>query len=890
MPAALGLAQVEPPQPTATQREFFEAKVRPLLAKNCYACHSTSKMGGLKMDTSEDMMKGGQDGPVLMPGKPDQSLLLKAVSYTDARLRMPPNGKLGDDDIAILQTWVKDGAVWGERSRVAPAGPGSEYVITPQQRAFWSFQPPRKLAPPEVRDASWVQSPIDRFILAKLEAKGLQPVRATDRRTLIRRATVDLLGLPPTPEEVDAFLNDKSPNAFSKVVDRLLASPQYGERWGRHWLDVARYSDFQLTAEGDRQPLDNAFQYRDWVVRAFNDDMPYDKFVKAQIAGDQLPEAERSRYVGGLGYYSLSPKPEFREERVDATARGFLGLTVACAECHNHKFDPIPTKDYYSLLGIFESTEPDKFPLAPKDIVDTYEKQKQALDKEQAVLQKFLTDQRSQLFDVFAQRTAEYAMAAWRVLGPQKKSLEDAALGGKGLERKVLERWIEFLAADRKREYASLDEWKSLLEKAGDEGKAQTIADQFQAYVLAVRTQQQELDAKNDVIKAQTKEGVSPKILPLERGMYYLLKDLQAEPAKKLGKSSGGPFFFSPDEVGGYLGSVSKDYFDTLRSRIYKLKAALPPEYAYYPVIKDKAKPENLHVYIRGNKETPGEEAPRQFLAILSPGKQTPFTKGSGRLELAESIADPKNPLTARVMVNRIWLHHFGAGLVGTPSNFGLLGEAPTNPELLDYLANRFVENGWSIKAMHREIMLSKTYALSSEYSEANVAVDPEAKLMWRVNARRMDVEAMRDSLLFVAGKLDTKIGGPAIPIEDEKNTRRTIYATISRAKPAPLLRLFDFPDPNETSERRIATNVPLQQLFFLNSDFVRVQAEALAKRIGSGPSERAAIETAYRILFGRVPTAEELRLGLEFLAGQQQSFASYLSALLSSNEFNYVN
>ncbi len=888
------MAQSDPN--AAAPKEFFEAKVRPLLAKNCFSCHVQAKMGGLQMDTRESFMKGGQDGPVLVPGKPDESRLVKAISYTDSRLKMPPAGKLKDDEIAVLETWVRQGAVWGDTSHPIIPEPAAEYVITPEQRAFWSFQPVRKPEPPRVKDLSWAKSPIDLFVLAKIEANGLKPVGPADKRTLIRRATMDLIGLPPTPAEVDAFVKDASADAFAKVVDRLLASPQYGERWGRFWLDVARYSDHQLTAEGDG-PLPNAFEYRDWVVQAFNDDLPYDQFVKAQIAGDQMGNGDAKKYVGGLGFYSLSPKPEFREERVDATTRGFLGLTVACAQCHNHKYDPIPTRDYYSLLGVFESTEPEKFPRAPSDVVAVYEKQKKALDAQKDTLEKFLENQRTQLSDIFALKTADYMMASWQVLGPEKKRLEEIAENNKGLEKDVLGRWVRFLSPEHKREYEFLDGWKSLLEKGGSATDAGKIATDFQTLLLDIQKEKRELDAKNAKLKAQAKEGEEPKIVPIDRSKFYLLADLSSKPDKKPAEEGdkkpekeAGPFYFATDEIGHYLTSVYKEYFDGLRARVDKMQADLPKEYPYFPVIKDKEKPKNLRVYIRGNEEDLGEEAPREFLAILCDGKPAPFKNGSGRLELADAIGSRNNPLTARVMVNRIWQHHLGAGLVRTPSNFGKLGEAPTHPELLDYLASRFVEDGWSIKKLHREIMLSATYALSSTYSEANSAADPDNRLLWRANLRRLDVEAMRDSLLFVAGKLDLKMGGPALRLHDEKNTRRTIYGAISRAKPDRFLRLFDFPDPNETSEQRIATNVPAQQLFFLNSDFVRLQAESLAERLASHGAQPEKIKEAYQILFGRPPVQDEVLYGSEFLSAGNKSWSEYLEVLLSSNEFNYIN
>lgn len=869
-----------------TDSEFFETKVRPLLAKNCYNCHTEARAGGLQMDNQEGMMRGSKDGPVLVPGKPDESKLIQAIRYKD-RIKMPPSGKMTDEDIATLESWVRSGAIWGHPSNSNPKSVAAPYVITPEARAFWSFQLVRKPALPSIRNRAWATSPIDVFVLAKLESAGLSPARKADKRSLIRRATMDLTGLPPTPAEVDAFRKDSSPTAFEKVVDRLLASPRYGERWGRLWLDVARYSDKQLTAEGDG-PLPNAFQYRDWVIRAFNEDMPYDQFVKAQIAGDLLPESMREKYAGGVGFVSLSPKPEFRDERVDAITRGFLGLTVACAQCHNHKFDPIPTRDYYSLLGVFESTEEGKFPLAPAEIVADYDKKKKALDEEKAAFDKFLDKQRDQLFDIFVLKASEYVVAAWRAIGPEKKDVTNMAAES-GLDKAVLEGWTRFLKPSREQKYEYLAEWKGLLQKGASEAEVKEFGAKFQNLLLAIRKEEEELREKNAKLKAQAKTGDVAKAIPLDRDKFYLFSDLRAKPRQQPLKEAG-PLYFSDDQLGGFMTSVWKEHFDSLRANIEKLKKSLPDEYPSYNIIKDKEKPQNLHVYIRGNKEDQGEEAPRQFLAILAPGEQIPFKQGSGRLELANAIADPANPLTARVMVNRIWLHHFGAGLVRTPSNFGKLGEPPTHPELLDYLASRFIQSGWSIKKMHREIMLSSAYALSSEYAPAAAQIDPENKLFWRANLRRIDVESLRDSMLFVSGKLDTTMGGPALPLHDEKNFRRTVYGAVSRAKPDEFMRLFDFPDPNETSEQRIATNVPLQQLFFLNSPFIQAQAEFLSKQLGDQFSEKQKIARSYEVLFNRAPVSEEIRQGMTFLTSEGGSWPKYLQVLLSSNEFSYFH
>ena len=867
--------------------EFFESKVRPLLVKNCYACHTDLKSGGLRLDTREYMLMGGRDGPVVVPGDPDHSLLVTAIHYTSSKLKMPPSGRLSDDDIAILERWIRDGTVWSSASPVAVP---SEYTINPQQRSFWSFQPVRNSVPPRVSDHSWVKSPIDAFILAKLEANGLKPVGRADKRTLIRRATLDSIGLPPTPEEVEAFVRDSSPRAFEKVVDRLLASPHYGERWGRYWLDIARYADDQLNATEDK-PVPNAFHYRDWVVQALNDDMPYDQFVKAQIAGDLMPNCDTKRFVGGLGFYALSPNPEFHEDRVDVTGRGLLGLTVACAECHNHKYDPVPTKDYYSLLGVFENTQSDEFPLVPAHEVEDYKKAKQALDDQKAEFKEFLDNQRKQLDQILADQTADYMVAAWRVLGPEKKSVEDVVQVNGDLDHQLIVRWVDLLKPGNKHEYPFLDAWQRLLEKGAKDPVARNVAEAFQGEIQAALKEQTSVDEMNVANRAKTKPGLSPELVALKRNSFLLLQDLTAGPdPDKIRKGKNGIFYFTDAEMARFFTGIWREHYDALRARIERMQASLPPPYPFMLTIKDKPNPVNLHVYIRGDKENQGEEAPRRFLAILSEGKQEPFKQGSGRLELAEAIANPRNPLTARVMVNRIWEYHFGEGIVRTPSNFGKTGEPPTHAELLDYLASRFMENGWSIKKMHRDIMLSSVYMLSADYSADNFKVDPDNKLLWRTNVRRLDCEAIRDSMLFVSGKLDPAVGGPAIPLDREDNTRRTLYGYVSRRKLEPYLRLFDFPDPNGTSEQRLTTNVPLQELFFLNSGFVEAQATALSQRIGSGSSDQEKIQKVYHLLFGRSPSSEEAKDAKEFLAAGAGAWPQYVHVLLSSNQFIYTN
>ena len=838
-------------------------RVRPVLAKNCFGCHvGPTPTGNLAMTSRESFLKGGNSGPAIIAGDPDHSLLIQAVSHTHARLKMPPPGKLTDEEIADLAAWVKAGAEWPE----ATAG-----RITDSQRAFWSFQPVRKPAAPPVRDTSWAHTPIDRFVLARLQARGLRPNPPADKRTLIRRVSYDLIGLPPTPEEVDAFLKDNSREAFARVVDRLLASPHYGERWGRHWLDVARYSDDKLNSTQE-EPVPNAFRYRDWVIQAFNQDMPYDLFVKAQVAGDLLPDSEK--YIAGLGFYAL--RPEFQDDRVDATTRGFLGLTVACAQCHDHKFDPIPTKDYYSLLGVFQSTENREAPLAGAGVVAAWKAAKKRVDDQEAALKQFLQSQAEQLGEILAVKTARYLMAA-------RQGVKEA----EGLDAETIERWGKYLKVPNK-EHPYL----KAFDTAASDQEAQEAAEEFQALVLKVIQERKEIEEKNNITLGGSKERrnlANANLASLERDKYFLWRDLLSERRGNLSfQFEGGVLYYPDKRIERFLHGEWKAHLEDLRAQLAKRQKELPPQYPFLNAIQDSKKPANMRVHLRGNRDTPGEEAPRRFLAVLSRGEAKPFTRGSGRLELAEAIASRDNPLTARVMANRIWLEHFGQGIVGTPGNFGQLGERPHNPELLDYLAARLVENNWSIKALHREILLSAVYGLSPARSPRQEAVDPDNRLWWRANRRRLDAEAVRDSLLYVSGQLDVAQGGPAVRLTDE-NRRRSVYGYVSRRKLDSMLALFDFPNPNSISEQRIQTDVPLQRLFFLNSSLAARQAEALAARLGAG-TDPEKIRRAYRFVHQRDPGRRETELGLEFLRAGREAWPLYCQILMSSNEFLFVD
>jgi mono/diheme cytochrome c family protein len=857
---------------------FFENNVRPVLVKNCFVCHTDTKMGGLQMNSRESLLHGGNSGPAISPGHPDESLLLQAVRQTHERLKMPPNGKLADDEIEALAQWVRDGAVWPEHPTLdpktaAPSGPA--YIITPEQRAWWSFQPIRKPAPPRVRDQAWGKTAIDRFVMARLEEHKLRPVDPATPRALLRRAYYDLTGLPPTPQEVEAFERDPSPQAFAAVIDRLLASPRYGERWGRYWLDIARYSDDKLNPTQD-EPAPNVWRYRDWVIGAFNDDMPYDQFVKAQIAGDWMEPKER--YVAGLGFFAYSP--EFQDDRVDALTRGMMGLTVACARCHDHKFDPIPTRDYYSLLGIFENTKKGKFPLVPAETVNEYEHLSEQAKQQAKVVRDFEDEQAGQLAEILATHTARYLKAA-RGLGdaPSDGEIEAAAQAAE-LDPITLERWGKYLSL-KSREHPYLEGWR-------DESFDDTA---FQQKLLDVIAEKKALDEENLILLGGKDDNRTVRVVEvkaLERDKYFLWRDLVS--GEGAAEFESGVFYYKKTKIDRFLAPYWKKHLDELRAERARLRREVPEQYPYVMTIEDAVELETMRVHVRGDRNNPGEEAPPEFPAILCQGEPQKFTRGSGRLELAEAVASAENPLTARVIVNRVWMYHFGQPLVATPGNFGRLGEKPTHPELLDYLAARVIESGWSLKALHREILLTKVYALGASALEANQNMDADNKLLWRANRRRLDVEPMRDTLLFVSGDLDDRAGGPAEKLGESCNLRRTVYGFVSRRRLEGTLALFDFPNPMSTSDSRIPTATPLQQLFFLNSTFIQDRARSLARRVKAAGDQRERIVEAYRRLFQRRPTKDEAAVGLEYLASGDDAWPRYAQALLSSNELLFID
>jgi hypothetical protein len=897
--------------------DFFENKVRPILVNNCYSCHTNTAMGGLRLDSSEAMLKGGsRRGPAVVAGDPDKSALILAIRHADPdpKFRMPLGNKLKDAEIEALTAWVKAGAVWPKSIPIVSKVNG-KFVIFPEQKKFWSMLPLKQPELPAVKDPKWGKTNIDRFVLSKLEKESLKPVRFATRTELLRRAHLDLTGLPPTYEEIQAFLKDTSPDAYSKVLDKLLASPHYGERWGRVWLDVARYGEDDYRSLDPMRrgynPYPNAYVYRDWVIQAFNDDMPYDLFVKSQLAGDLLDKKILHKTLPGTGFIGLGPwyydngstevtRADERHDRVDVITRGFLGLTVACARCHDHKYDPIPQLDYYALAGIFANVTYEEYPLAPKSVIAEFHKVEEQIDQKQKMLGEMQNSLGKSLAQSLVFSTSNYLQGVFDVTGPKKTDIAQVVETRK-LDYELLERWIKYMAKPTKK-YPNKDAWQALMKRpVPNAQEAKRLADKFQEDTVAVMLARQELDAENKVIADKALDGTKPKKrtnkpsnfvtnddfcpgcglrlknLSDEQNNFYTeifvreltdAEDPNAMLEMGFRNMKPGVLTFRGWGLESRVGSESQAQLAAVRKDIEEARKKIEPYYPYLHGIKDKPATEisELPLALRGDPMQLGEPVKRHFLSVLSPGDPEPIDQGSGRLQLAEYIL--RQPINTRVLVNRIWKGHFGSGIVDTPSNFGITGERPTNPELLEYLAATFVAGGQSIKKLHKEMMLSSAYQLSSDNDATNYAKDSANRLYWRYEKKRLDAEQLRDSVMYVAGNLDTSLGGPSGELKPSF-LRRTVYGKVSRYKMDEYLQLFDFPSPSISAEKRFTTTVPLQRLFLLNSDFMQLEAEELARRAMPEVDNRARVKKLFQLIYGRDATEEEIKLGIDYIKSE---------------------
>jgi hypothetical protein len=811
---------------TADAETFFELKIRPVLTKTCAQCHAGKEVkGGLRMDGREALLKGGKNGPALVPGDLDRSLLIQALRRTHKSVKMPPDKKLPDEQVADFETWVKQGAVWPQAAAVErPTGP-----------KHWAFQPVKRLDPP-IDSTHASENEIDRFILSKLRAEGLKQVGLADKRTLIRRATFDLIGLPPTPAEVEAFLADDAPDAFRKVVDRLLASPRYGERWGRHWMDVARYAD--TAGDNADYPLPEIRLYRDYIIDSFNADKPYDRFVQEQLAGDilakQNPKENYAEQVIATGFFALSRRYATApyelwhltlEDTIETTGSAFLGLTLRCARCHDHKFDPTTTRDYYGLYAIFAGTT---FPYGGSEEMPT-----------------------------------------------------------KGFAR---EHFVPLLPPGQAA--PKLEAYRHKIKELEIDLSRLETEDSLARFVTSLN---QKIDALQRQVESRARQDQDAEDLKAQQAELAHLRD-----------------------------QTRKQLLDKLNGKRSELRMfarpGLPPDLPGAYAVSEGRSIE-VHIHLKGDPDNPGPVAQRSVPEYLAGTSPISFPEdGSGRLQLAQWLTRPEHPLTGRVIVNRVWQYHFGRGIVGTPSNFGVRGEAPTHPELLDWLTSQFIKDGWSIKALHRRIMLSRTYQLAATDNPENAAQDPDNRMHWRFNRRRLDAEALRDSLLSVSGNMNLTRPGPQPfpPIsqwgwtqhnpfkEVYPSNHRTVYLMTQRIQRHPYLALFDGPDTNHSTEQRTSSTVPLQALYLLNNEFVKARAEGLARTLLAKSSEDGKrIELAFALAWSRPPQSAEVDKGLAYLQRYKEALAeagvpedkreleawtSYARVMLTANEFLYVD
>ncbi len=918
-------------EPSGASLEFFEQKIRPVLVRHCQECHSSAtgkRKGGLQLDTREGIRRGGESGPAVVPGDIEQSVLVAALRHES--FEMPPTGKLPDDVINDFVRWIETGAVDPRDAKPTPP-PVTGAVDVEAGRNFWSFQP---LAPgplPDVGDSDWPDSAIDHFILAGLRQRGLRPGADAEPAVLVRRLYFDLLGLPPSPQEIERFAADPSPPAYQRLVDRVLASPHFGERWGRHWLDVVRYAD--SVGGGRTRVLEDAWRYRDYVLDAFNQDRPYAEFVAEQVAGDLLPSATLEQearrltatalLVLGPTNYELQDKELLRmevvDEQLDTLGRAFLGMTIGCARCHDHKFDPIPTADYYALAGILRSTKsltpgnvsgfvqrPLPVPEAERQARQRYEQQLQPLQQQLAQAQQQLKTLQgpatvardhiglSDLPGWVVDETSAKLQGDWKSSSSVRPFVGDSYhYCGSGTATARFEvrlpkagRYevrISHTAnpnrasnvpvtvyhaggADRKRvnhrQAAPIDGlFVSLGKYAFDAGPAAVVVEceGLDGLAIADAVQWLPLEGDDKIAVAKKEPKASDGVQPA--GTSDAKPGAEAEAEARAARER---------QV-----AEAEQQIQRLQARVKELQRTAPSAPPLVMSVQDESQVGDYHVCIRGNIRNPGDTVPRGFLRVISAGEPPQISPGeSGRRELAEWLASPDNPLAARVLVNRVWLHLLGEGLVRTPDNFGSMGQRPSHPELLDYLAVRFLQQGGSIKQLVRRIVLSRVYRLSSDAYPPSQTLDPENRLLAHAHYRRHDAESLRDLILSVSGELDLAYGGSMIPAGTNseftfrfREGRRSVYLPVFRNRLHELLEVFDFADPNLVNGRRNTSTLPTQALFLMNSPFIMQQAQATADRLlRERESDAARLELLYQRALGREPTGLERQLTLDYL------------------------
>jgi mono/diheme cytochrome c family protein len=945
--------------PTAAEAQFFEAKVRPVLVEQCGSCHGNGKeKGGLSLESRKAMMAGGDSGPALDLEKPTESLLIKAINH-DGR-KMPPKSKLSPEQIADLTAWAKMGAPWpGPDKPVATStirrGP---FQITDADRKHWAFQPVRAPTIPTVKDKDWGTNPIDAFILAKLEAKGLKPVEPASKQELVRRLYYDLTGLPPTPQEAANFVNDPTPEAYEKLVDRLLASPRYGEKWARHWLDLVRYAESNSYERDDPKP--HAWRYRDYVIRSFNDDKPYTRFVREQLAGDELPDATNDSLIA-TGYYRLGiwdDEPSDREmarydgldDLVATTGQVFLGLTFDCARCHDHKIDPIAQKDYYRLVSFFHNVRHyggvgDEVPLLTSAAArEAYARAVHDLNKKRNDTQAAVTDLENQFRARFAEagkvRQVDMDELSYRYYRDSWDKLPDFSTLKAESSGKLPRQLFDISPRTRNESFGFVFEGTLIVPADGeytffldsDDGSRLTVDGKMVVEYDGIH-------GVGDERKAMVK--LTQGRLPIKLEYFQKANGFGLEVAwsgpnfgrRSLSTDGNEPVVSLKDlpraiklEGVRILGKEGAERYHKLVHELEELKKQKVPAEMALAVAELGSQAPETFVLKRGNPQSRGDKVEPAFPEILGGGqavvpKPPPGASTSGRRTvLADWIASPDNPMTARVMANRVWQYHFGRGIVRSPNNFGSQGDKPTHPELLDWLATQLVANGWHLKPLHRQILLSNAYRMSSHGNPEGLAADPANDLFWRFDMRRLTAEELRDSLLAVTGTLNDKMYGPSVYPEmpkevlagqsvpgrnwftsaPEDQVRRSVYVHVKRSLLLPILDSFDLAETDRSTPARLITTQPTQALGMLNSTFIRRQSEALAARVQKEAGNQPADQVAYALSLAtsRPPTKAEVERGVRLIndlqqkdkASAQHSLEILCLMVLNLNEFVYLD
>jgi hypothetical protein len=945
-------------KPTPQAVQFFESKVRPVLATHCFKCHGDVKKpkGGLRLDSLEAMLAGGDQGPALAPGKPGQSLLVKAITYDDQELKMPPSKKLTREQIADLTEWVKMGAPWPGADKTGVVAHKTDNAISDKDRAHWSFQPVKRPAVPKVKNTKWVHNPIDAFILAGLEAKGLEPNPPATRQELVRRVYYDLTGLPPTIAEVEAFLADESPGAYERLIDKLLASPHYGEKWARHWLDLVRFAETNSYERDNPKP--NAWRFRDYVIRSFNEDKPFDRFVREQLAGDELAPSDPDALIA-TGYYRLgiwddepSDPLQARYDGLDdivaTTGQVFLGLTLDCARCHNHKIDPIPQKDYYRLLAFFHNIKHysggpgDQRPILTPANMRAYQERLKALEDRRNELQAKISIIEKEVTEAHSKgRPAvltgsdmvdlryKFYRDTWTKL-PDFNGLKHEDEG------RLARNLFDLGPRTRDEAFGFVFEGTLVVPQAGrytffldsDDGSRLTVADNV---VL-------EYDGIHGIGKEKSRSVSLPAgRLPIKLEYFQNVAGLGLEVAWSGPSFERRPLSASTKDVIDVPGLIAREGARLLGKerlaeyrKLRKTLAALKAENAGMDmalcVTEAGPTPPPTYILVRGNPHVQGEQVEPGFPQVLTsaePAIPAPSAgaKTAGRRRvLADWIASGDNPLTARVIVNRLWQNHFGRGIVRSPNDFGLQGTRPTHPELLDWLASEFVTQGWRWKPLHRLILTSNAYRMSSRANSKALAADPANDLFWRFDMRRLSAEEIRDSVLAVSGNLNPKMFGPGvypvIPAEvlagqsvpgrgwgkspPEEQARRSIYVHVKRSLLYPVLESFDVAEADRSTPVRFSTTQPTQALLMVNGDFLNHQAKIFADRLRkeAGNDVAAQVRRALYLATARVPNAADIDRGVELIrslqaqdgAAAEAALNAFCLVVLNLNEFVYLD